>query len=180
VLERTDAIGWHPAVYFHEPGHELHGRCLWCIVAVMSDPVTGNPTGAISRTYIGRDGRKIGKAKTLGKPKGVIRISRDEDVLGGLHIAEGLETALSGMANVRRPMRPMWAMGDTGAMKKFPVLPGIEVLTILVDHDENGEGQRAAQTCACRWLEAGREVTRLTPEQPGDFNDLVRQEGPPR
>ena len=26
VLERIDAIGWHPAVYFNEPGHALHGR----------------------------------------------------------------------------------------------------------------------------------------------------------
>ena len=51
VLERTDAIGWHRAVYFNEPGHALHGRKLGCIIGVMTDPVTGEPTGAISRTY---------------------------------------------------------------------------------------------------------------------------------
>ena len=42
VLERTDAIGWHPAVYFNEPGHALHGRKLGCIVAVMTDPITAD------------------------------------------------------------------------------------------------------------------------------------------
>ena len=38
VLERTDGVGWHPAVYFNEPGHALHGRKLGCIVGVMTDP----------------------------------------------------------------------------------------------------------------------------------------------
>ena len=29
--ERIDAIGWHPAVYFNESGHALHGRKLGAI-----------------------------------------------------------------------------------------------------------------------------------------------------
>ena len=44
----------------------------------------------------------------------------------------------------------------------------------LVDADESGAGQRAADECEQRWLEAGREVIRLTPKTPGrDFNDIV-------
>ena len=50
VLERIDAIGWHPAVYFNESGHALHGRKL------RRDHLhrdghdhPAEPTGAISR-----------------------------------------------------------------------------------------------------------------------------------
>ena len=45
VLERTDGVGWHPAVYFNEPGHALHGRKLGAIIAVMTDPVTAESNG---------------------------------------------------------------------------------------------------------------------------------------
>ena len=62
VLERTDGVGWHPAVYFNEPGHALHRRKLGCIVGVMTDPITAMPTGGISRTYI-HEGQKVTKAK---------------------------------------------------------------------------------------------------------------------
>jgi hypothetical protein len=123
VLQRTDAIGWHSAVYFNEPGHELHGQHLGCIVGIMTDPVTAKPTGAFSRTYIGTNLRKVTKAKTLGSPRGIIRLSRDEDVHEGLFLAEGLETALAGMA-IR--LRPMWAVGDAGMMAAFPLLNGID------------------------------------------------------
>jgi hypothetical protein len=35
----------------------------------MTDASTAEPTGAISRTYIGPDLTKVGKAKTLGSPE---------------------------------------------------------------------------------------------------------------
>jgi hypothetical protein len=174
VLERIDAIGWHPAVYFNEPGHALHGRKLGCIVGVMTDPVTAKPTGAISRTYI-HEGRKLGKAKTLGSPAGIIRLSEDADVLEGLHIAEGLETALAGMSI---GLRPMWATGSTALMTKFPVLPGIEALTIIADHDANGAGERAAGEVASRWREAGKETRIIVREGIGDINDALAEGGP--
>jgi Toprim domain/CHC2 zinc finger len=155
VLERTDGVGWHPAVYFNEPGHALHGRKLGAIISVMTDMITAEPTGAISRTYI-HEGRKLGKAKTLGSPAGIIRLSEDADVLEGLHIAEGLETALAGMSI---GLRPMWAAGSTALMAKFPVLSGIEALTIIADRDANGAGERAAAEVASRWREAGRRTS---------------------
>jgi hypothetical protein len=169
VLERTDAIGWHPAVYFNGPGHALHGRKLGCIVGVMTDPVTAKPTGAISRTYI-HEGHKVGKAKTLGSPAGIIRLSEDADVLGRLHIAEGLETALAGMSI---GLRPMWATGSTAIMAKFPVLSGIKALTIIADHDANGAGERAAAEVASRWREAGKEARVWRPKSIGDLNDIL-------
>jgi putative DNA primase/helicase len=68
---------------------------------------------------------------------------------------------------------PAWALGDAGELGRFPVLPGIESLTILTDHDAAGE--TAAMACSARWTGAGREVFRLVPRRPGaDVNDLVR------
>jgi hypothetical protein len=59
-------------------------------------------------------------------------------------------------------------------VRNFPVLSGVETLTLLVDNDANGVGQEAAAECARRWSEAGREVTRLTPHERGaDFNDIL-------
>jgi Toprim domain len=171
VLERTDAIGWLPAVYFNEPDHALHGRKLGAIISVMTDMITAEPTGAISRTYI-HEGRKLRKAKTLGSPAGIIRLSGDADVLEGLHIAEGLETALDVMAE---GFRPCWSTGSTAIMAKFPVLSGIEALTIIADHDLNGAGLRAASEAADRWQTAGRETHVFQRETPGDFNDAFRE-----
>jgi Toprim domain/CHC2 zinc finger len=169
VLERIDAIGWHPAVYFNEPGHALHGRKLGAIIAVMTDPVTAEPTSAISRTYIHK-GRKPGKAKTLGSPAGIIRLTPEEDVFRRLHIAEGLETALTGMSI---GLRPMWATGSTAIMAKLPVVSGIEALTMIADHDANGAGERAAAEVASRWREAGKEARVWRPKSIGDLNDIL-------
>lgn len=132
VLERIDAIGWHDAIYLDEPSHALHGQRLGCIVGIMSDPVSALPIGSISRTYIDADLKKVGKAKSLGTPTGIVRLSPDEDVLGGLHLAEGLETVLSAMSI---GLRPIWATGSTSLLKTFPLLCGVETLSIFADHD---------------------------------------------
>ena len=171
VLERTDAIGWHPRVYFHEPGHPLHGQRLGCIISVMTDPLTARPTGAIDRTYIS-EGRKVTKAKTLGSPTGIVRLTPDEDVLSGLNLAEGLETSLTAMA---LGLRPMWATGSTETMKKFPVLAGIDCLTIIADHDANGSGETAAREVEAAWRCEGRETRIFMADRLGDLNDVVRE-----
>jgi hypothetical protein len=176
VLNRTDAIGWNPSVYLNEPGHNLHGQRLGCIVGIMTDPVTTQPTGAISRTYINSDLRKIGKAKTLGRPKGIVRLSRDEDVQEGLHLAEGIETALTAMAKGKRPT---WAVGDANMMAKFPVLGGIGCITFFADHDRNRKGEIAAHGAAKRWRDAGRETHILRRSVLGDLNDAIRAKAAP-
>ena len=122
ILERTDAVGWHPKVYFNEPErhgrprHPLHGQLLGCIIGIMTDPVTALPTGAISRTYL-HDGKKVGKAKSLGEGDGVVRISPDDEVTQGLHLAEGLESAWSAAA---LGFRPIWSTGSMSILAKFP------------------------------------------------------------
>jgi hypothetical protein len=169
ILERIDAIGWHPSVLFREEGHSLDSRRLGCIVGVMTDPVTAKPTGAISRTYL-HEGLKVGKAKTLGSPVGTVRLSAEEDVVGGLFIAEGLETCLGAMA---KGFRPCWSTGSAGVMAAFPVLTGVETLTVFADNDASGTGLRVANEAAARWRAAGRETHVYLRQILGDFNDAL-------
>ena len=69
---------------------------------------------------------------------------------------------------------PAWALGDAGGIAAFPVLSGVEAITILADNDNSGTGQRAAETCARRWVAAGREARVLLPHKIGaDFNDII-------
>jgi hypothetical protein len=168
VLGSPYAIGWDAESFFREDGHRLDRQRLGCIVAVMTDAVTGAPTGGISRTFL-HDGQKVAKAKGLG-PAGIVRLTPDEDVLGGLHLAEGLETALAAMS---KDLRPMWSTGSTSIMAKLPVVGGIECLTVIADKDENGAGEKAALEAGQRWREAGCEVRVWTPPTFGDFNDLL-------
>ena len=46
----------------------------------------------------------------------------------GIAIGEGFETC---MAARQIGFRPVWALGSVGAIEDFPVLSGIECLTIL-------------------------------------------------
>jgi hypothetical protein len=114
------------------------------------------------------------RSTVRARPKGgcAIKLSTDEDVAEGLTIAEGIETALAGMA---LNFRPAWALGTAGEVAKFPLLSGIECLTILVDNDTSGTGQASALECSRRWTSAGREVFRVLPTAIGtDIADVVR------
>jgi putative DNA primase/helicase len=161
----------------HEEVLRFHPSCPFgknarhpCIVALYRDIRTNEPK-AIHRTALTPDGKKIDR-KALG-PKGgcAIKLSADEDVAEGLTIAEGIETALAGMA---LHFRPAWALGTAGEVAKFPLLSGIECLTILVDNDTSGTGQASALECSRRWTSMGREVFRVVPTAIGtDIADVV-------
>jgi hypothetical protein len=120
--------------------------------------------------YIDSDLQKVGKAKTLGRPAGLVRLSSSDDLLNELFIAEGLETALTAAAI---GLRPVWSTGSTALMASFPVLAGVDRLNIIADHDENGAGERAARAAEARWRGAGREVRVFRTEQIGDLNDAI-------
>lgn len=133
------------------------------MVALMTDAVTNELTG-VHVTYLDRDGRKTGR-KMYGRARtAVVRLSADEDVHYGLAIGEGIETCLA------VPFRPVWACLSAGTMAAFPVLRGIECLTIFADNDASGTGLAAANTCAERWHKAGREAFIHIPAETGvDF-----------
>jgi putative DNA primase/helicase len=71
----------------------------------------------------------------------------------------------------------MWSVIDAGGIADFPVRDHIQRLTILVDNDVSGTGQRAAAACRDRWAAAGKAVRYAMPGQPGqDFNDVLLAE----
>jgi hypothetical protein len=96
---------------------------------------------------------------------------------GQLVIGEGIETVLAAATCISYQggsLTPAWSAIARGGLGGLPVLSGVEQLILLVDNDENGEGQKAAAHCRQVWTAAGRTVTALVPKQAGwDFNDTV-------
>jgi hypothetical protein len=145
-------------------------RRLPSMVVLMRNIHTDAPQ-AISRTALSPDGERIERKMQGPKRGAAVKLSPDESVTMGLTIGEGVETTLAGM---ERGFSPAWALGDAGNIAGFHVLSGIEAITILADNDTSGTGQRAAETCARRWVAAGREARLLLPHKKGaDFNDIT-------
>jgi putative DNA primase/helicase len=156
-------LRFHPACPFGE------GVRHPCLLALYRDIVTDAPR-AIMRTALTPDARKFGR-KALGPVHGTaIKLSDDADVTMGLVIGEGLETTLAAMVF---GLAPAWALGSAGGIAKFPVLSGIEALTILAETDDGGANERAIEECCNRWTAAGREVVGVTSMIGGDANDAL-------
>lgn len=142
-----------------------------CMLALFRDVRTNEPCG-IHRTFLDRTGGKLGR-KMLGRARSAaIKLNADEHVTLGLHIGEGIESCL---AAYLAGFRPVWAVGSANAIAAFPVLPGIEAITILGENDDGGTNFRAACACAKRWTNAGREALAVWPQVGGDFNDVWRE-----
>jgi hypothetical protein len=120
------------------------------IIALMTDAVTGRPAG-VHRTFLNDDGTKLDR-KMLGKA-GVIRLTPDENATLGLGIVEGIETGLRILLD---GWSPIWTATSASGVASFPVLGGIECLTVFADNDD--AGTKAATKCAERWNAASREV----------------------
>jgi putative DNA primase/helicase len=164
-LELDDAVceevlRWHPGIR--------------AMLALFRNIQTSEPQ-AISRTFLDREARKDvtrapGGRRFLGPTKGAaIKLDADEDVLSGLHIGEGIETS---MAARMLGLKPTWALGSADAIRAFPVLSGIECLSLLRERDD--ANARAADACADRWLEVGREVFDVNPIAGNDINDSIK------
>jgi hypothetical protein len=175
------AEGWPDVLRFHPRAWRNracgpHGPAMLALMSTpWADPSVGAPRPCgVHVTYLRADGS--GKAdgprpKIMLGGAGVVRLVEDAEVTTGLGIAEGIETSLAVMQ--RYGWRPVWAAGSTTGIAKFPVLGGIEALTIWPDADDGGASWRAAEECEARWDAAGREVT-IRPAPPGmDFGDLA-------
>jgi putative DNA primase/helicase len=177
--------------------HEVlrfHPRCIYgqddsgwqyraCILALYRDIVTDEPTG-VHRIALSEEGELIGR-KALGKKQGsAIKLWGDASVTTALVIGEGIETVLSAATRVHYRgtlLQPAWSLIDAGNLVNFPLLDGIEHLTVLTDNDHADKkgrraGQDAARTCVRRWRATGREAVALIPDKLGeDFNDIARR-----
>jgi hypothetical protein len=147
---------------------------LPAMLFLMTDPISAAPSG-VHRTFLRPDGsgKAEGTAKMMAGAAGVIRLVPDEEVCFGIGIAEGIETSLSIMRHAG--WRPVWACCSTGGIAKFPVLQGIDSITIFPDADDKGAGLKAARECAERWRGANREVTLRVPPAGCDWNDVARR-----
>ena len=124
--------------------------------AAGGQPNVPRPRWTEDRTQVPRPRRRRGR-----------QADADENVHGGLHIGEGVETC---QAARQLDLRPTWALGSKGAIGAFPVVPGVEVLTILPESD----AEREIEMCAARWDAAGREVIINRAIGGKDLNDSLR------
>jgi DNA polymerase len=160
-----DALQFHSHCSFNGSRHP-------CLVALMRHPTTDVPTG-IHRIALTPAGRKIDR-QMLGHA-GAVKLWPAGSTLV---VGEGLETVLAAATRIpyrEAPLQPAWALLNAYTLEQFSVLPHVERLIILVDHDD--AGKKAAAICTDRWQRAGRTVVCLTPTRAGaDFNDLVMPE----
>jgi hypothetical protein len=142
----------------------------------MRDPVTAVPVG-IHRIGLAVENGAVVKfdRMALGRMGAVMfwPLNGSEQLVVG----EGIETVLAAATRItfkNAPLTPAWSAIARNGLGAFPVLPCVERLILLADHDENGEGQKAVAHCRQVWTAAGRTVVALVPKQTGwDFNDVV-------
>jgi CHC2-type zinc finger protein/Toprim domain-containing protein len=168
----TAALRFHPRCIFGR------GNYVPALLALFRDPVTNKPTG-IHRIRLALDNQKV-ERRALGPIGGsVIKLWPDEDVTYGLVIGEGIETTLAAATRIKYRgtlLQPAWSAGNEDNLANFPVIDGINMLTVLVDHDANNVGQEAAARCIRRWRQASHEAFGLIPKQvDSDFNDLIKK-----
>ncbi|HEY2526395.1 MAG TPA: toprim domain-containing protein [Xanthobacteraceae bacterium] len=166
-------LRFHPDCPFGDDGTRhpcllaLYRRIELPLFLPPDQPVEAEPR-AVMRTALTVDGKKIGRM-AYGPVRGAaIKLSDDADVTMGLIIGEGLETTLAAMVF---GLAPAWALGSVGGIAKFPVLSGIEALTILAETDDGGASEQAILECFGRWTAAGRQVFSATSVIGGDASD---------
>ena len=87
----------------------------------------------------------------------------------GIGIAEGIENALTAIC---AKWTPVWAAGSKPLLANFPVLRGVDAMTIFADPEPGGV--EASRTCARRWSDAAREARVFIPPD-ADWNDIGRR-----
>jgi hypothetical protein len=166
AFDLDESLGFHPACPFG-------GEQLPCMLALVRNIESDQPQ-AVHRTAVklGPRPERIDRLSLGPVGGGAVKLSLDGDVTHGLLIAEGIETALS--ASLKFKFRPVWSVLSRSGIAKFPVLAGVECVTIAVDNDGSGDGQRDAATLVERLTTHGVEVVTMQTSLAKDFNDLVR------
>jgi hypothetical protein len=136
------------------------------MICLLRDIETDEPCG-IHRTFLNPQTAEKLDRKMLGIAKdAAIKLDADATVTSNLTIGEGVETLMSArMAG----LGPVWALGSSGAVGRFPVLADLSELTILEENDATS--RRDVKTCTQRYLEAKKPVNIVTVKGGSDFND---------
>jgi putative DNA primase/helicase len=138
---------------------------------IRSDEICG-----VQVTRLSSDGAKIDRKMRGRCGNGAIKLDADAHVMSGLVVGEGCETAMTAR---QVGLRPAWALGSKGKIGTFPVLAGIEALTLLREHSETPRGRadvaKVIEACASRWHAAGCEVEIVEPLAGSDLNDAIQE-----
>jgi Toprim domain len=166
AFDLDESLGFHPSCPF---GNER----LPCMLGLVRNIESDKPQ-AVHRTALTTDPKpqRIHRLSLGPVAGGAVKLSLDGDVTQGLLIGEGIETVLSASLVLR--FRPAWSVISRSGIANFPILSGIECVTIAVDKDDSGDGQRDAATLAQRLEAAGVEARRAHPKIGNDFNDVLR------
>jgi putative DNA primase/helicase len=147
-------------------GLKYNDRYLPAMVCLFRDIVTDEPCG-IHRTFLDRgtgakiDRRMLGIAKSAAikfDPSG-----------SSLTIGEGVETVLAARM---MGLGPVWSLGSSGEVGRFPILKGLTGLTILEENDPTS--RRDVEACGRRYFYAHTPVRVITPSVGKDMNDAWR------
>lgn len=123
---------------------------------------------AVHRVRLNPDGSKFGRRMLGIVYRAAIKL--DDAVGDELAIGEGIETCLAARM---LGIQPAWALGSTGGISHFPILPGIKTLRIIGEND-GGASARAVAHCGPRWQRAGRAVKVIKPTlDRKDLNDAL-------
>jgi putative DNA primase/helicase len=139
------------------------------LVALFRNILSDAPQ-ALTRVFLSYAATPLKQGRAfLGPVSGAaIKLDADAAISVGLFLGEGLETCLAARAF---GLRPCWAAGSTGAIRTFPVLTGVETITLLQEND--AASPPAVAACAARWQEAGRRALINTPHLGKDLNDAL-------
>jgi hypothetical protein len=150
----------------------IHFACVWgnstapCLIAAFRSIKDDSLTG-IHRIRLDQPRRwPSAERKMLGRVIGsAIKLDPASD---RLVVGEGLETAMAGR---QLGLRPTWALGSASAIANFPLVRGVQELTILGEND-SGLNRAAAIRCCEIWRQ--RRVFLLAPRLGfKDFNDAI-------
>jgi hypothetical protein len=155
-------------------------KCVWtddltgkkfqtlAMIAAMRSIATDEVV-AVHRTRLTPLGERLDR-RFLGAAAGAaVKLDAHETVGDALVIGEGIETCLTAR---QLGIRPVWALGSSGGIKSFPVLPHVETLTILAERCEASAA--AIAVCGARWRASGRNVMINRPTLGKDLNDAWR------
>jgi hypothetical protein len=157
----------------------FHARCPWqdentgktervpALIAAFRS-IDNDEITAIHRIALNPDGTKIGR-----RMFGVVRRAAVKlDPAGErLSIGEGVETCLAGC---QLGFAPAWALGSVGAISFFPLIDGVQLLTIFGEAGDASAG--AIKIAGTRWRRGGRRVRVVMPNAGSDLNDVISEQ----
>lgn len=159
-------LRYHPSVYHWDEKRYMPAMC-----AVMQAGDGSRAGYHLTFLDLESGKAKIEKSRlyTRGESgKAAIRLCAVSD---HIHLAEGIETALSvkALSNVG-----CWATGDAGRLENFQPPKGCKKITVHADIDHNHRGEQAAETLAFRMHQLQIEVSILRECVRGeDHNDIL-------